>query len=153
MGLGDAKDEVWLPEIGVDKVCPTLFSAETLDLAPVLFLMLEDIGRADCMCMAPHSPRDELWTFSLWVLLRNLSQSELCPLGSDREGQGWTQCVGLWDHFMPLPGLVNSASSFPCVLPRQCVPCVRCSLGPSAGSPSRNSTPGCCWLCCVISTG
>lgn len=53
---GGAEDEVWLPEIGVDKVCPTSFSAENLELVPFLFLMLGNRERADCMCMAPQFP-------------------------------------------------------------------------------------------------
>ena len=143
-GVVSAEDEIgW----------PNLFSAENLELVPFLFLMFGNRERQDYMCVAPHFPRDELWVFNLGMLLRNLSQSE--PLGSDerRVKGGLDSVCGVVGSFMSLPDQVNSASSFPCVLPRRPVLCVRCSQDPCACRPPRNSTHSYCWLCYVISTG
>lgn len=65
----------------------------------------------------PLFPRDERWAFTLWVLLTSLSESELHPLGSDREGRVRLS-VGLWTILCLHSRLVNSASLLPsCPLP------------------------------------
>lgn len=87
--------EFQLPGIGLDKLCPQSFSAENLELIPFLFVMLGNEHREDCMCVALHFPRDELWPFSLWVFLTSLRQTELCPLGGDRRGTGQDYVCGI----------------------------------------------------------
>ena len=77
-GWGVAEEEVSLPEVGLDKLCPKAFSVENLDLFPFLFV---------CWGM-----KRELITCAWLLIFPGMSYGLSvfgCPLGNKKGGQGW----------------------------------------------------------------